>query len=194
MMCRLPIALLAAASCMPRATHPGDDESLQTRGRPNVDAARELDQEGVRAFREGRYADALRYFRGAYWFGGPSSELWNVARCRERLDDGEGASAAIDEYLARHDLSPSDRAGAAQEQQALSARPSTLTVTTMPTGASVTLDGKQGVGRTPLSVEVSPGSHTMAVRRDGYSVETRAVEAHFGRAVIVSLDLAPAGK
>ena len=71
---------------------------------PNLDAARELDQQGVRAFREGRYQDAIRDFRAARDLGGPSSELWNIARCDERVDDAERAVQALDEYMAAPDL------------------------------------------------------------------------------------------
>jgi hypothetical protein len=166
------------------------DEHMSVGARPNVEAARELDQAGVRSFRDGRYVDAALYFRAAHDLGGPSSELWNIARCRERLDDAEGAAVALEDYLGRHDLAPQDRAGAQREAQALRARSSILTVTTTPSGATVTLDGKEASGQTPLSVEVPPGPHALLVRRDGYSVETRRFEARFGRAVIVSLDLA----
>lgn len=161
---------------------------------PDVDAARELDQAGVRAFKDGRFADAIRLFRAAYRMGGPASELWNLARCQERLDDAERASEAIDEYLAQPDLAPADRAEAEREAHALRARPSLVTVTTRPPGATVTVDGKQTFGPTPLSLAVGPGTHALVVQRDGYDAVTRPLEARFGRAVIVSLDLSRASK
>jgi hypothetical protein len=164
------------------------------RGKPSVESARELDQAGVRIFKDGRYADAIRYFRAAYRMGGPSSELWNIARCHERLDDPEGAVESIDEYLAQRDLSPADRAEAERESRALRTRPSMLTVTTSPAGATVTIDGKPVADTTPLTVEISAGAHTLALRRDGYAAESRPLEARFGRAVIVSLDLSAQGK
>jgi Flp pilus assembly protein TadD len=46
----------------------------------DLDRARALDQQGVRAFREARYNDAIRYFEEALKLGGPSSELWNSAK------------------------------------------------------------------------------------------------------------------
>jgi hypothetical protein len=187
-------ALLAASSCtLPalRGTHETEPASGSHR---NVDSARELDQEGVRAFRDSRYADAIRYFRAAYRLGGPSSELWNIARAQERLDDPEGAVAALEEYLALRDLSPADRAEAERELRALRSRASMLTVTTTPPGALVTVDGKQTLGATPLSVEVAAGAHTIAIRRDGFVPQTRPLEARFGHAVIVSLDLERASK
>jgi hypothetical protein len=183
----LAVALASAASCLP----PGMDV---TPVRTSIDAARELDQQGVRNYRTGHFADAIAYFRAAHDLGGPSSELWNIVRCREGMDDLEGASAAIDDYLALTDLLPQDRADAQREAQALRARPSVLTVTTIPAGALVTIDGKPAGGSTPLSVEVRPGTHAVVIRRDGYAAVSRSLEAHLGRAMIVSLDLERTGK
>jgi hypothetical protein len=184
-----------AGGCVPRegsasvgGGRPGSESH------PSVDAARELDQEGVRSFRAGRYGDAIEYFRAAYRLGGPSSELWNIVRCREGLDDAEGAAGAIEDYLASKDVTPRDRADAEREAQGLRLRPSMLTVTTSPSGASMAVDGKAIAGQTPLSVEVRAGTHSLVVRREGYSPMTEHVEARFGRAVIVSLDLDRGGK
>lgn len=189
----LATAVLQVTACVPPQGEGPVDAPHATPARDSahasVDAARELDQQGVRSYRAGRYTDAITYFRAAYQLGGPSSELWNIVRCREGMDDAEGAAAAIDDYLALPALASQDRADAAREAQALRSRPSTLTVTTAPPGASVTIDGKSASGSTPLSTDLRAGEHTIAVQRVGYSPATQAVEARFGRAVIVSLDL-----
>jgi hypothetical protein len=186
----LAIAPLAAA-CTPTGIRLRDDA---TAAKATVYAARALDQEGVRSFRDGRYADAVAYFQAAYKAGGPASELWNMARSRERMDDAEGAAENIDAYLAIKDLSAQDRAEALREALALRERPSVVTVVTEPPGATVAFDGKPVAGATPLSVDVRSGAHAMVVRRTGYTPETRTVEARFGRAVIVALDLLRADK
>jgi hypothetical protein len=162
--------------------------------RPNVAAARELDQQGVVGFRDGRFGDAARYFRAAFHLGGPSSELWNLARAYEKLDDAEDADRAITEYLAQPELSPQDRTDAEHEAHALRGRSSVLTITTTPAGAVVSVDGKSVPGTTPLSFEIAAGEHVVVVKHGGYAAETRTFDAHFGRAVIVPLDLEPAGK
>jgi hypothetical protein len=191
-------ALLAATSCVPPegggAVDVPHGVPPRSAAHASVDAARELDQEGVRSYRAGHYSDAIAYFRGAYELGGPSSELWNIVRCREGMDDAEGAAAAIDDYLGLADVLPKDRADAAREAQALRARPSALTVSTTPPGASVTVDGKPAPSATPFSTDLRAGSHTIAVQRSGYLPVTQAVEARFGRAVIVTLDLERAAK
>jgi hypothetical protein len=182
-------AVSACASVEARGPDAPDGEMSGPRGKPDLDAARELDQQGVRAFRDARFSDAIRYFRSAYRLGGPSSELWNVARSRERMDDAETAAGAIEQYLSQRDLGAQDRAEAERELEALRARPSVLTVITVPGGAVVTVDGKPIAAPTPVSLDLRPGPHTLAVHRDGYPTETRSLDARLGRAVIVRVDL-----
>ena len=186
------IASIALSGCVEgagRGRGVDEEEVSHARSYPDLESARELDQAGVHAFKEERFADAIRFFRAAYRKGAPSSELWNVARCEERLDDGEKAAKAIEEYLAQRDLSPTERAEGERELRALSSRTSLLTVTTHPSGAVVVIDGKQTVGPTPLSVDISAGNHSISIQREGFVRETRPLTARFGRAVIVSLDL-----
>jgi hypothetical protein len=190
------VALMAASAC---AVRPGGETAEIDRGlllyaRPNVNAARELDHEGVKSFAESRYSDALAYFRAARKLGGPASELWNIARCLERLEDPEGAARALDLYLSQRDLATADRAEAQRESLAIRTRASVLTVTTIPSGATVTIDGQAAIGPTPAAGELRPGSHVLVFRRTGYVTRMLPVEARFGRAVIVALDLEAARK
>src|SRR5579864_6028668 len=144
------IALLAASACAVR-TGSGtaeDDGDLLLYARPDVNAARELDHEGVKSFAESRYSDALAYFRAARKLGGPVSEVWNIARCLERLDEPAAAARALDLYLSQRDLAPADREEAQRESQSIRTRGSALTVTTIPSGATVTVDGQAAIGPT----------------------------------------------
>src|ERR1700722_2735647 len=166
------LALLATTACAQvdaRGSSPPGAAGVARRGSPDLEAARELDQQGVRAFVDGRYADAIRYFLVAYRYGGPSSGLWNIARSRERMDDPDAAAAAIEQYLAQQDLSPGDRTQAVRELEVLRDRVSVLTVTTVPSGAVVVIDGKQTVGPTPVSVEIHAGPHSIAIHHEGYA-------------------------
>ena len=190
------VALASACGGAVGPSHPRVEDPLhaaEPRG-PNLDAARELDQQGVRAFREARYEDAIRDFHAARDLGGPPSELWNIARSEERVDDAERAVQVLDEYLAAPDLTPADRAEAEREKKLLATRPSTLTITTTPPGAQVTLDGQRAARTTPLSLEIANGPHTVDVRLPGYVPWTQPVEARFGRTVVVALYLARADK
>lgn len=191
---------MATASCdlrPPRAAEPPPaaaiDRHQQEVGGRDLDAARELDQQGVLAFEGGRYRDAMRLFLEARRLGGPPSELWNVVRCHERLDEAEEAIALIDDYL-REKLANEDRAEATRERDRLRARPSILTAVSVPPGAMVSVDNQPANGVTPLWIEVATGAHTVTIRRAGYAPRQVAIEAKLGRAVIVEVALAKAGK
>lgn len=149
-----------------------------------------LDGEGVKAFQEGRYNDAIRFFEEAHRLGGPPFELWNIAKCHLRLDQPEQAAEMLERYLETKDLPPDDRKEASEQLDELRRRPSTLTVSSSPPGATVTVDGKTvDSGTTPVSTTVPPGTHSVTVQLEDHPPYTRQVEARYGRAVIVDAPL-----
>ncbi|MBX3259442.1 MAG: PEGA domain-containing protein [Labilithrix sp.] len=154
-------------------------------GGQDLSRARALDREGAKAYGEGRYADAIRAFEEAYRLGGPAFELWNIAKCYLRLDQPEQAAASLERYLSIPDLPKADRAEATRQLEALEKRPSKLTVTSSPSGAQVSVDGESVEGRTPLSISVSPGPHTVTVSPESGAPFTREIDARYGRAVVV---------
>jgi hypothetical protein len=115
----------------------------------------------VKAYAECRFDDAIHYFEEAYPLGGPAFEIWNVAKCHLRLDQPEQAAASLERYLATPNLPKEEREGARWQLESPKKRPSRLTVSSTPIGALVTVDGKDVPGRTPVSVSVPPGSHTV---------------------------------
>jgi hypothetical protein len=185
---RRALALVARAACAAvlvtsaRTVYASDD----------LERARLLDQQGVRAYKEERYNDAIRFFDEAFRIGGPPSELWNIAKCHLHLDDPEDASKEIEKYLAQSGLSADDRAEATQQLHEIQHRHSTLTVASSPGGAAVYLDGRRSgpAGVTPATLDVPPGSHTVTVERPGYEPYEKSVEAKFGRALLVDAVLA----
>lgn len=176
-----PTAAKAAAPRKAAATAPAAD----------LTAARELDQQGVRAFADGRYRDAVRYFEEAAARGGPAFEIWNLARCRQKLDEPEEAAKLLERYLDRSDLAEGDRAQARSELQEIQRRPSRVTVLSAPAGAAVYLDERRGtLGRTPVTLDVPNGDHAVTLELPGYERERLSFHAKYGRAVIVSATLA----
>jgi hypothetical protein len=162
----------------------------------DLERARLLDQQGVRAYKEERYNDAIRFFDEAFRIGGPPSELWNIAKCHLRLDDPEDASKEIEKYLGQSGLSAEDRAEAAQQLREIEHRHSTVTVASSPSGATVYLDGRRSgaVGVTPATLDVPPGSHTVTVEHPGYEAYEKSIEVKFGRAALVDAHLAPVAR
>ncbi len=167
------IAVAPASAAKPRAK--GGD----------LARARALDKEGAKAYGEGRYRDAIRYFEEAYRLGGPAFELWNVAKCYIRLDEPEQAVEMLEKYLATPNLPKQDRREASKQLAALKNRPSTLSISSTPAGAEVIVDGKRLAERTPLAISIPPGRHTVLVRSDSGASYSTTIEARYGRAVNV---------
>jgi hypothetical protein len=151
--------------------------------------ARALDQQGVRAYREERYNDAIRFFEESRKVGGPPSEIWNIAKCHVRMDEPEEAVKSIQEYLDQKGLSSADRAEAEQQLHDIEHRHSTLTVASSPAGAAVFLEGHRWAGVTPATIDVPPGEHEVTVELAGHDPIQRTVTAKLGRAVIVDARL-----
>ena len=63
--------------------------------------------------------------------------------------------------------------------------PASLQVASRPGGAEVIVDGKS-VGRTPLSMEMSPGSHEVRLSLPGFKSWTTTVDVKPGITVRVS--------
>lgn len=69
-------------------------------------------------------------------------------------------------------------------------RETVLEIRTVPSGAAVTVDGKQ-VGVSDLRHRVSPGPHTVLVQRTGYEPETRTVTLADGQTSKLAVELRP---
>ena len=55
----------------------------------------------------------------------------------------------------------------------------TLMLTTTPTGASISVNGKKLTQTTPAQITLAPGSYAITVEKDGKQV-TRSVDVHNG--------------
>lgn len=147
--------------------------------RSDLSRARELDALAARAYAAGRAREALLLFTEAYRAGGPSLELWNVARCHERLDEPDDAAEVLERYLTADDLLANDRAEATRELAELRRRSSMVVVDAGHAGAEVFVDGRR-IGVAPLAESVGPGRHVLRV--DG---RESSVDATFGRTILV---------
>ena len=161
---------------------------------PDLKRAHELDAEGSRAFREGRFKDAILFFTEAYRFGAPPVELWNVAKCHMKLDEPEAAEDAFRRYLEEPNLTAGDRADATQELEELRGRPSTLAIDSEPSGATFTIDDSPNArGTTPGSIDIPPGKHHVHVEKEKAGAYDVDVDARLGRALILHAKLGKGG-
>lgn len=156
---------------------------------PDLSTARELDQQGARAYAEGRYRQAIEYFRSSREAGGPPLEQWNVAKCLERLDEPEAAEKELLRYLDEPGLPSADRYEAQQELADIRKKPAQLTVVTTPPGAQLILDDHHVDRKTPASTEAAPGPHVLLVELAGYEPVKKRLELRFGRVYLLELRL-----
>jgi hypothetical protein len=68
--------------------------------------------------------------------------------------------------------------------------PARLTVQSQPSGASVTIDGR-AAGETPLSIELPPGAHDLALSASGHAASRKKISLAAGVSEILSIDLLP---
>lgn len=133
---------------------------------------------GVEHYRGARYAEAVSAFLAADQLAPSPALSFNIARAYERLHDTPGALRWYRDYLRRSPNAPN----AAEVQTriaALAARLAQdglqqLTIFSTPSGASVAVDGHT-LGMTPLTAELPPGPHRLALVLPGYRAAQRDV-------------------
>ena len=66
----------------------------------------------------------------------------------------------------------------------------------MPSGASITVDGRKAPesGKTPIVVQLPPGEHILLAKLDGYHLSTRRIEVAAGKELPVEIMLKPLSK
>lgn len=168
-------------------------------------AARAAFGEGMRAYEERRFHDAIAAFRRAGEIV-PSADLWfNMARSYEELGEIDGAIENYRRYL-RDRVDPPDRERIEEHIQQLEERAEAarLAARSRPTsgtiridvdraGATVILDDHE-LGTSPLAVPITveAGTHTLEVRHEG-SIPFRAeVQVDAGASVFAVARLTPA--
>jgi tetratricopeptide (TPR) repeat protein len=153
-------------------THAGADApSAEAVAEARRNEAKTKFDEGVTAFREHRYADAVQAFQRADAIAPSAALSFNIGRSFERLGNASSALRWYRDYLRR-----SPQAANAKEVQSrvreladsLAERGvQQISVLSTPDGAAVLIDD-QPVGVTPITIELAPGPHRAQLRLSGY--------------------------
>lgn len=173
-------ALLALASSLPSVAFA--DLAAQAR----------FHHEQARAHYVARhYEEALEEFFAVQRIAPSPGNLFNIARCFERLERPEDSFLFYSQYLASDDDDQGLRAQATEQLEALRAEVARVRVVTTPPGADVFVDQRDRgrYGRAPMLVAVAPGERTITVALDGYRSATTTVVAARGTETQVSLEL-----
>jgi len=128
-------------------------------------------ESGAQAYRNQRYAEAVRLFLAADRLAPSPALSFNIARAYEKLEDTSGALRWYRDYLRR---APDSRnaSEARTRVAALAAKLAQqglqqLSLLSDPVGGKLTIDGR-AVGETPYTGELAPGVHRVVVELAGY--------------------------
>jgi tetratricopeptide (TPR) repeat protein len=148
-----------------------DTPSAEAIADARLGEAKKKFEEGVRAYGERRYADAVTAFRQADAIEPSAALSFNIARAYERLDDASAALRWYRDYLRRNPQAANvTEVKARVDELALSLEArgvQQISVLAKPSGASVLIDDRVA-GVAPFTTELAPGKHRLSVRANGY--------------------------
>ena len=144
-------------------------------------------REGRRLFDQELYSAAIKSFEKAHALFPAPANLYNIAKCHERLGQSGQCVEVYEAYVSAYkkqkgeappDLSDIENAIA---KCRLGMRV-VLTLNSNPPGASVALDSPDKlVGQTPLEIPLEPGTHTLHLALEGHQPLKRTVESPLRR-------------
>lgn len=176
--------LLATAAAAPAAA-----------GAEDLAEAKARFKRGVDLYRDRRWKEAMEEFEGAYRAKPHGALHFNVAQCRERLDDWPGAVRAYHDYL-REVPDAADReairaAVRRLEERLARSNVQVLLLDSTPSGARVAVEGLER-GRTPLHLVLQPATYAVTLTLEGHAPWTQAVEVAAAASTVVAATLRPA--
>ena len=143
---------------------------------------------GVSLFEERRYEAAEQAWFRAYTLERDPALLVAIADTRQRRDDAPGAVAMLEQYLIERPDAP-DRASIEARVATLLGSPARLVIRSEEPGHAILVDGAPIQERTPATIEVEPGEHTVVVVGDGRQVGEQSVRVAYGE--VRQLDFSP---
>lgn len=165
------------------------------RAEDDVADARAHFRKGAALYQAKRWRAAIAEFEAAYRAKPHGAIHFNVAQCREKLQEWPGALRAYTDYL-REVPEAKDRAAVRAAIGRIEARLATagvqaLLVYTDPPGAEVRIDGRPR-GRAPFHLALPPGPYAVSVVLEGFAPAAEEVQLRAEASRVVEVVLAPA--
>jgi hypothetical protein len=183
------VCVLVTASVPALAQSAPSEEAVAEQRR--LDAKTKYEQ-GVEAYRQGRYTEAVEQFLAADRLA-PSAPLsFNIAKAYEKLRDTAGALRWYRDYL-RRDPQAKNATEVGMLVKSLAKTLSEkgvqqVTVISTPVGATVLVDDRP-VGVTPWTGQLPPGKHQVLLNLRGYADAQREVDLPVDAPLDVSVRL-----
>lgn len=157
-----------------------------------VELARRVYGEGVAAYEQRRYEEAIELFKRAERLSPNPAFSFNIGAAYQNLANTELALRYFRDYLRQVPGAP-DRAEVLARIRQLESRLAErgvqqVTIWTQPPNAAITIDGK-AVGLSPWTGELPPGQHDVVVRLAGHHTMQRAFELPADRAIDIPITL-----
>ncbi|MFY3746206.1 PEGA domain-containing protein [Anaeromyxobacter sp. Red801] len=151
-------------------------------------------RKGSALYQQRQWRAAIAEFEAAYRLKPHGAIHFNVARCREQLEEWPGALRSYTDYL-REVPDARDRAAVRAtigriEARLAAAGVQALLVYTDPPGAEVRIDGRPR-GTTPFHLTLPPGPYALALALEGYAPVEQAVEVGASASRVVEVVLRP---
>jgi tetratricopeptide (TPR) repeat protein len=157
--------------------------------------ARKAFEAGQKAFRLGKFAEAISAFETAYRTKPHPIIRVSIAKCAEQLDDLPRALRSYRTYLFElpdtADRGVVEKAITKLEHKLASRNVQQLMVLAEPADAKVSVDGR-ALGAPPAFIELGPGEHRLLVEREGLATESRSFVMPPQRSLELSVVLQPA--
>lgn len=149
--------------------------------------------QGNRAYAKRDYDGALAAYFLSYRLVPNRNVLFNIARCYEALDRLDEAYRYWNDLSVDPSLPADERKDVKQALARLSPKVALVTVTSTPPGADLYVDRKDlgSRGRTPQTLAVSPGTHTLVLELEGHRPAQVKVSAFKGREAKQAVELTP---
>ena len=142
------VLAVALTLSVPAGAAQGNDEGVHEAGKHF--------QRGVTLYGEADYRGALVEFKRAYDLAPNGAVLYNIGETEFQLRDYAGALTTFERYLVESGPNDSHRAEVETNVRELKSRVGQVTITTVPSGAEVSVDDRV-LGKTPLDGPVVVG-------------------------------------
>lgn len=138
---------------------------------------------GNRAYAKREYENALASYFLSYRLVPNRNVLFNIARCYEALDRFDEAYRYWNDLYVDPSLPESDRKDVRGALSRLAPKVALINVTSTPPGAELYIDRKDlgSRGRTPQTIAVAPGAHTIILELAGWNAASVKVNSGKGR-------------
>lgn len=161
----------AAAAAKAEEEKPSEDVQVK---------AREHYSKGKEFYEAQNYAEAMTEFQQAYDLKPHPTVLKSIAECKLQTGDVPGAIATLEKVIA--DPMTKDPTPIQVRLDEMKAMMATLKVTTTPEGAGIVLDGSPTDKVTPVTIDLPPGDHELALNSDGYEPIVKSITLTNGEA------------